>query len=236
MFAVIMIGAVVVTKRYVKKDLDQHKNREALKPDLKKKLETFQDRLDVGMRQDELKQLSENIASHRRNLTFLWPLAQTCAAGVVLAAVHILGIVSATAQDDTPIIWTIVGGMGALIVIMAFFNIPFFRFNKILNQGIPLPFRKYHLDATPIFTPLAYMAGLLAVSLGGAMAGSTFLGQVMMVGMIIILFLVLIFAYWWLNPWKVIKQIETTIESQQKFPNLEDYLKSLLPARLKNQL
>ncbi|MHA1745675.1 MAG: hypothetical protein ACTSWW_06730 [Promethearchaeota archaeon] len=51
----------------------------------------------------------------------------------MLVAIQVLDLVSPTALDNTPILWTIVGGMSVIVALAILFNISFFRFNKILN-------------------------------------------------------------------------------------------------------
>jgi hypothetical protein len=227
-FGIILLVVVVITKRYVKRQLDQHTHMESLQPEMKKKVETSRDRQDVGARQDELAQLSEKIATHKRNLLFLWPLAQACSVGIVVGAIQVLDLVSPTAQDDTPILLTIVGGMSVIIALMILFNIPFFRFNKILNRETPGPFRKYQIDATPFITSVTVIAGILIVAVVQSMEMvSTIPGKAVMIGLVVILSLIIMVAYWMLNPWKALNRLETSIDDQLRFPSAEEKMLNL---------
>ncbi|MHA1745676.1 MAG: hypothetical protein ACTSWW_06735 [Promethearchaeota archaeon] len=53
-FGIILLGVVVVTKRYVKRQLDQQTHMESLQPAVKKKVEVPRSRRDIGAHQDEL--------------------------------------------------------------------------------------------------------------------------------------------------------------------------------------
>ncbi len=227
-FGIILLGVVVVMKKYVKIQLVQRTHMESLQPAVKKKVEISRNRQDIGAHQDELGQLSEQIANHRRNLLFLWPLAQACSVGVVVAAIHVLDLVSPTAQDDTPILLTIMGGMGFIVALTIVFNIPFFRFNKIINRETPMPLRTYSFDATPFISSVVVIGVILMVALVQSLENvSSPLGKAVMIGLFIILSLVILFAYWVLNPWKALNRLETLIEDQRRFPSSEEKILNL---------
>lgn len=218
-FVFLFIGVVFGAKKVLKQQLDKHNHMESLQPAMKKKFIEISDRQDIGARQDELTQLSEKITTYRRNLIFLWPIVQACSAGVVVAAIQVLDLVSPTAHDGNPILLTIIGGMGVIVALTIVFNIPYFRFNKIINREILVAFRKYHFDATPFITSMAVIAGILIVAIVQSLETvSTIQGKAVMIGLIIILSLIIIFAYWLGNPWKVLNRLENSIEEQHRFP------------------
>lgn len=221
-FVFLFIGVFFGSKKLLKKELEKQKHMESLQPAMKKKFNEISDRQDIGARLADLTQLSEKITTYRRNLIFLWPLEQACSVGVVVAAIQVLDLVSPTAQNGNPIMLTIVGWMGMIIALTIVFNIPFFRFNKIINRVTvtPAQFRKNYFDATPVITSMAVIAGILIFdNVQSLETISTIQGKAVMIGLSIILSLIIIIAYWLLNPWKVLKRLEKSIENQHRFPS-----------------
>ena len=225
---IMIIGMVFGMKRIAKRQLDPHNHMENLQPAMKKKFNEISDRQDIGAHQDELVQLTEKITTYRMKLIFLWPLAQVCSVGVVIVAIQILDLVSSTAQDEMPIILTIVGGISVIVALTILFNIPFFRFNKIINRGAIEPFQKYYFDPTPFITSVVFIAGIIIVGLAQSLETvSTIQGKAVIIGLIIILSLLIIYVYWLLNPWKILKQLENSIDKQHRFPSNEEKILNL---------